>query len=50
MPLYAYIDHLRRTRERYGEAAARLDLAFTLEVRRLKIEAQNEALRQAGNG
>ncbi len=50
MPLFAYLDHLRQTRERYGESAARLDLAHALALRRLRIEKQNEALHKAHQG
>jgi hypothetical protein len=43
MPLAAYLNHLRVTREQYGERVARLDLSFAIELREKKIQAASEA-------
>jgi hypothetical protein len=45
MPLFSYVEHLRVTRERYGEPAARLDMQFAIELReqKLKIAADRAA-------
>lgn len=49
MPLFAYVDHLRQTRERYGERAAQLDLDYVLALRALRIARQNEASERLNN-
>ncbi len=49
MPLFAYVDHLRRTRERYGERVAQLDLDYALALREQRIAKQNEAGERLSN-
>jgi len=36
MPLFAYVDHLRRVREQYGDRAARLDVEHAIALREAK--------------
>jgi hypothetical protein len=48
--LFSYIDHLRQTRERYGDGAAQFELEHGLELRELRIKRANEAAERAKQG
>lgn len=44
MPIFAYMEHLRRVRERYGEEASTFDLEHAVALRDGKLQAKIEAI------